>query len=254
MTANSSPHNTAPAGRRRITAATLLLAAGAIAAAGLGSATPANAAPDRWISLAYSQSTNATGVAVDPDQTLSRNEAITNCGNSMPTAGNCGSVVQTKNGCAAVATMVSPGGNLGNGYSQGFGATIAQAETAALQTGTGGHILVSACTNGQPALPPRPGPVPPTQVSGNPVAPPAPKLGPTVSWVVILGGLKASITDRSGVSSQCTYATDNYNRGFALSANSTYDLRMVPAIPEFRNWTVTITCDNGTSTSATTYF
>jgi hypothetical protein len=29
---------------------------------------------------------------------------------------------------------------------------------------------------------------------------------------------------------------------------------MVPAIPEFRNWTVTITCDNGTSTSATTYF
>jgi hypothetical protein len=91
-------------------------------------------------------------------------------------------------------------------------------------------------------------------VKPNPTAPPAPKLGPTVSWDVILGGLKASITDRSGVSSQCTYTTDNYNRGFALSANSTYDLKIVPAIPEFRNWTVTITCDNGTSTSATTYF
>jgi len=41
---------------------------------------------------------------------------------------------------------------------------------------------------------------------------------------------------------------------FALAANSTYDLRIVPAIPQFRNWTVTITCDNGTSTTATHYF
>jgi hypothetical protein len=71
---------------------------------------------------------------------------------------------------------------------------------------------------------------------------------------VIVGGLEAHITDRSGVSSQCTYATDNVNRSFALPANSTYDLRIVPAIPQFRNWTVTITCDNGTSTTATHYF
>jgi hypothetical protein len=69
-----------------------------------------------------------------------------------------------------------------------------------------------------------------------------------------LGGLQAHIADRSGVSSQCTYTTDNYNRNFALPANSTYDLKIVPAIPQFRNWNVTITCDNGTSTQATTYF
>jgi hypothetical protein len=37
-------------------------------------------------------------------------------------------------------------------------------------------------------------------------------------------------------------------------ANSTYDLRIVPAVPRFRNWNVTITCDNGTRTQATTYF
>ncbi|MDT5325935.1 MAG: hypothetical protein QOF25_3087, partial [Mycobacterium sp.] len=56
------------------------------------------------------------------------------------------------------------------------------------------------------------------------------------------------------VSSQCTYATDNFNRGFGLPANSTYDLRIVPSVPQFRNWNVTITCDNGTTTQASTYF
>ena len=69
-----------------------------------------------------------------------------------------------------------------------------------------------------------------------------------------LGRPGGSITDRSGVPSQCTYTTDNYNRSFALPANSKYDLRIVPAVRQFRNWTVTITCDNGTSTTATTYF
>ena len=41
---------------------------------------------------------------------------------------------------------------------------------------------------------------------------------------------------------------------FALPANSRYDLRVVPAVPRFRNWTVTIACDNGTSTTTTTFF
>lgn len=36
--------------------------------------------------------------------------------------------------------------------------------------------------------------------------------------------------------------------------NTTYDLKIVPAIPRFRNWNVTITCDNGTSTQVTHYF
>ena len=70
----------------------------------------------------------------------------------------------------------------------------------------------------------------------------------------VVGGLEAHISDRSGVSSQCTYSTDNFSRGFALEAGSRYYLRIVPAVPQFRNWNVTITCDNGTSTTATTYF
>jgi len=78
--------------------------------------------------------------------------------------------------------------------------------------------------------------------------------GPTVSFDTVVGGLVAHITDRSGVSSQCTYTTDNFDRSFALPANGSYDMRIVPAVPRFRNWTVTITCDNGTSTTATTYF
>jgi hypothetical protein len=113
-----------------------------------------------------------------------------------------------------------------------------------LQNQQGAKVIVSGCANG--ATPPPPNDPPPP--------PPAPKLGPTVSFDTVLGGMVAHITDRSGVSSQCTYATDNYNRGFALPANSKYDLRIVPAVPRFRNWTVTITCDNGTSTTATTFF
>jgi hypothetical protein len=47
---------------------------------------------------------------------------------------------------------------------------------------------------------------------------------------------------------------DDINRSFALAANSTFDLKIVPAIPRFRDRSVTITCDNGTKTQATTRF
>jgi hypothetical protein len=88
-----------------------------------------------------------------------------------------------------------------------------------------------------------------------PPAPPAPpKEGPSLAFNPILGGLEVHITDRSGVSSQCTYSTDNISRTFALHANSTYDLKIVPAIPRFRDWNVTVACDNGTKTQTTTRF
>ena len=82
----------------------------------------------------------------------------------------------------------------------------------------------------------------------------AAKLGPTVSWGPTLGGLIAHITDRSGVTSQCTYKSDFYQRSFRLDANTTFDLRIVPAIPKFGNWDVNVTCDNGTSTQTTEFF
>jgi hypothetical protein len=82
-----------------------------------------------------------------------------------------------------------------------------------------------------------------------------PGQGPTVTFNNILGGMQAQITDRSGVTSQCTYTADNgFTRSFGLNANSTFKLNIVPAIPELRNWTVSVACDNGTRTDTTTFF
>ena len=95
-----------------------------------------------------------------------------------------------------------------------------------------------------------PQPVPPPP----PPPPPAPKQGPGVSWQPRLGGLTAHVTDRSGVASQCTYTSDFYQRSFFLPANSTFDLVIVPAIPKFQNWNVTVKCDNGTTTNTSEFF
>lgn len=82
----------------------------------------------------------------------------------------------------------------------------------------------------------------------------APKEGPTVSFDPILGGLNVHITDRSGVTSQCTYDADGFTRAFRLEANKSTDLKIVPAVPKFDNWNITVTCDNGTSTKTTQFF
>jgi hypothetical protein len=82
----------------------------------------------------------------------------------------------------------------------------------------------------------------------------APKEGPTVSFDPILGGLNVHITDRSGVTSQCTYDADGFTRTFRLEANSSTDLKIVPAIPKLDNWNINVTCDNGTSTQTTQFF
>ena len=80
------------------------------------------------------------------------------------------------------------------------------------------------------------------------------KAGPGVSFDPVIGGIVAHITDQSGVAAQCEYKSDSYTRGFFLPANKTYDLRIVPAIPEFRDRPVNITCDNGTATDTSTFF
>ena len=82
----------------------------------------------------------------------------------------------------------------------------------------------------------------------------APKQGPTVSFDPILGGLNVHITDRSGVTSQCTYDADGFTRSFRLEANKSTDLKIVPALPKFDNWNINVTCDNGTSTKTTQFF
>ncbi len=221
-----------------------LLASAASVVGMIGVAAPAHAA-DQYIALALGYVnenppvTMAGGSAISGDQNQAAQGALTNCVNNG--GGHCVTVVIGTNECAAAAS---------NDYGEEVGASAATrgaAESAAkakLQNQTGAKVIVSGCSNGNTPPPP----------PNDPPPPPAPKQGPTVSFDTVIGGLVAHITDRSGVSSQCTYAADNFNRAFALPANSKYDLRIVPAVPQFRNWTVTITCDNGTSTTATTYF
>lgn len=224
--------------RSRIAAGAILFAVGALVASVLGATPTANAA-DEYVVVAVGLA-NANppvvtigGMSVGTNEQQTGINALSDCQNS---GGNqCVLQASAKNGCAAAAA---------NDYGEFAGATdpvLSAAQNSAvskLQNQQGARVVVSGCSN--PLQPPPP--------------PAAPKQGPTVSWDVIVGGLMARITDRSGVTSQCTYATDNYNRSFALQANSTYDLKIVPAIPRFRNWNVTVTCDNGTSTQVTHYF
>jgi hypothetical protein len=83
---------------------------------------------------------------------------------------------------------------------------------------------------------------------------PKPVEGPNVSFETVLGGLVVHITDRSGIASQCVYTSDFVQRSFALPAKSTFDLRIVPAVPQFRNWDVSVSCDNGALTKTSTFF
>ena len=230
-------------GRRGRPIAAILLAAIAIVVGMVGAPAPAHAA-DQYIALALGYVnenppvTMAGGSAINADQQQASFGSLSNCTSNG--GGGCVTQVIAKNECAAAAS---------NDYGEMTGASdpslsVAQSKAKSLlQNQQGAKVIVSGCASG--ATPPS---------SNDPPPPPAPKPGPTVSFNTVLGGLEAHITDRSGVSSQCTYVTDDYNRSFALPANSTYDLRIVPAVPRFRNWTVTITCDNGTSTTATTYF
>jgi hypothetical protein len=229
--------------RGRATAA-VLMAAAATAVSMIGTAAPAHAA-DQYIALSIGfvnenpPVTMTGGSAISASAEQAGQASQTNCvGNG---GDHCVTQVIAKNECAAAAS---------NNYGEMTGAsapTLAAAQskaTSLLQNSQGAKVIVSGCANGSTPPPPNDPPPPP----------PAPKLGPTVSFNKVLGGLEARITDRSGVSSQCTYATDNLNRSFALPANSTYNLRIVPAVPQFRNWNVTVACDNGTSTTASTYF
>ncbi|WP_319457406.1 MULTISPECIES: DUF4189 domain-containing protein [unclassified Mycobacterium] len=231
-------------GRRGRTIAAILLATVATVLGMVSTTAPAHAA-DQYIALALGYVnenppvTMAGGSAINSDQQQAAFGALSNCESNG--GGGCVTQVNAKNECAAAAS---------NDYGEMTGASdpslsVAQSKAKGLlQNQQGAKVIVSGCASG--ATPPPPNDPPST--------PPAPKLGPTVSFETVLGGLEAHITDRSGVSSQCTYVTDDFSRSFALAANSTYDLRIVPAVPKFRNWTVTITCDNGTSTTATTFF
>jgi hypothetical protein len=102
-----------------------------------------------------------------------------------------------------------------------------------------------------------PPPVAAPPVAAPPVVPPVenkPLQGPTVSAKAGLTGVTFHVTDRSGIASQCTYASEGFTSdSFSVPANGSFDL-FVPAIREFRNRTGTVTCDNNTSASTSVNF
>lgn len=232
------------AARRSRTAAAIFFAVFGSAVGMISAAAPAHAA-DQYIALAVGfvnenpPVTMAGGSGISGTRDQAAQLSLTNCSGNG--AGHCAAQVIATNECAAAASN-------DNGERTGAsGPSVAVASSRArglLQNQQGARIVVSGCANGATTPPPNDPPPPP----------PAPKQGPTVSFKTVVGGIEAHITDRSGVASQCTYATDGVNRAFGLPANASYDLRIVPAVPRFKNWTVTVACDNGTSTTATTYF
>ncbi|MBX7432073.1 DUF4189 domain-containing protein [Mycobacterium sp. Y57] len=223
---------------RRTTGATIAVAA---AATGLfGATATAEATSDLYVAVAVGQTNSqipvrfAGGQSVGTDEQQAKSRALQACQNN---GGNhCVLEAIAKDGCAAAAAN-----DLGEaaGGSDPDRPTAETRALGALQSQQGARVVVAGCTTPQTAPPGISTP---------------PKPGPTVSWDLIVGGLNAHITDRSGVAAQCTYTTDDYRRSFALPAGSSHDLEIVPAVPEFRNWNVMINCDNGTRTLATTFF
>jgi hypothetical protein len=78
--------------------------------------------------------------------------------------------------------------------------------------------------------------------------------GPTITSTTVLGGIVIHVKDNSGVTAQCHYDSEFFDRDFTLQANSTADVRLVPAAPLLRTWPVTVSCDNGTSSNADIFF
>jgi hypothetical protein len=207
---------------------------------GLGAATPANAGAGAFIAAAAGDVienppvTSVGAMGTGPDQGSANQAAISAC---VGKGGHqCVVVIGAQGGCVAVAT---------NDFGEFKGAADPSQLTAQdrarrqLENNQGARIAIAGCA---------------TDTAPQPNPPTAPKLGPTVAFDRVVGGLVAHVTDRSGVSSQCTYVTDRVNRSFALPAHGTADVRLVPAVPQFRNWDVTVTCDNGTKTQVSTFF
>ena len=204
----TTTHQGCTSRRGRAIAATLLASAASVG--GMMSAAPAQAA-DQYIALALGYVnenppvTMAGGSSIAGTQDAAAQGALTNCVNNG--GSHCVTVVIGTNECAAAAS---------NNYGEEVGVSARRlppprgAARGLLQNQTGAKVIVSGCSNGATTPPP----------PNDPPPPPAPKLGPTVSFNTVLGGMEAHITDRSGVSSQCTYATDDYSRGFALPAYS----------------------------------
>ena len=121
------------------------LTGGAALAGAFGAAAPAQAAPDMYIALSYSFTSDISGIAVTNDSEQSR---INSLGNCQDKGGNhCGTYAIEKNTCVALAILGQQEWNTATG------ATPKDAEDQALAQNPGSHIAVSGCTAGNPRKP-----------------------------------------------------------------------------------------------------
>jgi hypothetical protein len=149
--------------RRRITAATMLIAAGAVAAAGLGAAATANArpivpnlpgkpgipapvkpaSPTQYSAIALSAETGVWATWVNAG---SRNDAYVQAQRACQAAGGSQCVVTdiAVSKCTALA-VDAVNFEL---WHTGQGPTLISSQTAALQANGGGRIATVACSNG----------------------------------------------------------------------------------------------------------
>lgn len=70
-----------------------------------------------------------------------------------------------------------------------------------------------------------------------------------VTWQEFVGGIRATVSMANNTGQVgCTYSTqglENFDRRFTLFDDKPTDVTISPAVPLFRVWPVTITCDNG---------
>lgn len=126
--------STTTAPRRRTIIATVLAAAAATGA--LASAVPANAAPVKYVAMAYSPVDGASGWGMNENQDVANTRALFECGKR---GGHCQLVSWSKNGCVALAAS-------GPYYYGWHGATLEQAKQGALErTGPGARVLDAIC-------------------------------------------------------------------------------------------------------------
>ncbi|MDT5326427.1 MAG: hypothetical protein QOF25_3579 [Mycobacterium sp.] len=153
--------------RRRNTAATPIVAAGAVAFGGLVAAAPANAA-DAYVALSYSLESKVPGTAVAATSEAARIASLQNCQNS---GGNhCVTYVIAQNSCAAIAIGTDP--TLHQEWSKATNSVVELARKQALSKNGGGVIGTSGCTTNMVIDPPPLDPTPPSDPTPPPPPPP----------------------------------------------------------------------------------
>lgn len=75
--------------------------------------------------------------------------------------------------------------------------------------------------------------------------------GPALSFSQWPGGITVNVTDKSGITSWCTYSAEWFSTPFLLVANATYPVVIPFSAPDNRVWNVSVNCDNGASTRTT---